>query len=255
MNTETVFGNPGTGKTYNIVQQVEALHKQGYGKDDIQILSHTKVAAKEIESRTSGAMASTIHSLAYRYGDVTKEQVASIKEIIEFSTPLIREGNEYASIFVNHTSHYTKGAGAPMLPAITKTYMFPAGTKIEGVQCYPVETGVMKIDKKILPSTGAIPLSSHERKIERKIDERFYGKEAYPGKWFFYNIGSGLYNGSHVIFLTLEIYPTNYHPLQNIVEYAKQMEIKIEYERGTMKFDDAYDLIIHQNLLMKSSLL
>ena len=167
-----------------------------------------------------------------------------IKEIIEFSTPFIREENEYASIFVNHTSHYTREAGAPMLPAITKTYIFPSGTKIEGVQCYPVETGVMKIDKKILPSTGAIPLSSHERKIEKKIDERFYGKEAYPGKWFFYNIGSGIYNGSYVIFLTLEIYPTNYHPLQNIIEYVKQMEIKIEYERGTMKFNDAYDLLI-----------
>ena len=175
---------------------------------------------------------------------VEGEKSEFIKENMKFSTPLIIEGNEYASIVVDNTSHYTQEPGTPRLPVITKTYIFPAGTKIDGVECHPVKTGVMKVNKKILPSVGAIPLSYKERKIKRRIDERVYGNESYPGKWFFYNIDVGLYNRSHVIFLTLEIYPVNYYPSQKIIEYAKQIEIKVEYKKGTMKFNDTYDLLI-----------
>jgi len=112
MDTEVIYGNPGTGKTYNLVKQIESLHKDGYKREDIQVLSHTRVAAKEIADRAKGAKANTLHSLAYKYGGIIKEQVASTSEIKKFSgqigiplkgvgddgTTSIEAGDEYINI-------------------------------------------------------------------------------------------------------------------------------------------------------------
>lgn len=81
------LGNPGTGKTYNLVQEINKLLKEGYDPGDITILSHTRVAASEIASRaeSKGINASTIHSLAYRMAEIDKSQVVNRRETKEFS--------------------------------------------------------------------------------------------------------------------------------------------------------------------------
>jgi len=168
-----------------------------------------------------------------------------IKENILLSSPSLVEGREYSYIIMKDASHYTKGAGAPSLPVIIKTYTFPAGSKIKSIECQPSETETMKVGKKILPSIGAIPLGSSMKNLVRKEDERIYfSSQPYPENWFRYNIGVGLYDGQHVIFLTIEIHPVRYYPAENIIEYARNMELKVEYERGSMSFGEGYDLMI-----------
>jgi superfamily I DNA/RNA helicase len=85
MKTEVIFGNPGTGKTYNLIQKINDFRQQGYGKNEIQVVSHTRIAAAEIVSRSEGAFSNTLHSLAYSYANITKDQVLSTNEIKEFS--------------------------------------------------------------------------------------------------------------------------------------------------------------------------
>ena len=82
-----VLGNPGVGKTYNLVKTIKKFIEDGYSPHDITVLSHTRVAAKEIAKRAgaSGANASTVHSLAYRLAEIDKSQVVSFKELKEFS--------------------------------------------------------------------------------------------------------------------------------------------------------------------------
>lgn len=85
MKAVTIFGSPGTGKTYSLIQQIKKL-KNSYEFDDILVLSFTRIAAKEIVSRSGGGVrASTIHSLAYNMGEIVKEQVISNKDLREFS--------------------------------------------------------------------------------------------------------------------------------------------------------------------------
>ena len=85
MESTVIFGNPGTGKTYDLVERIKKCKDKGYTKNKIQVLSHTKIAAQEISKRGEGALAKTIHALAYQYGDISPEQVASASEIVTFS--------------------------------------------------------------------------------------------------------------------------------------------------------------------------
>lgn len=82
-----VLGNPGTGKTSYLVKLINDFIEKGHKPSDITILSHTRVAAREIASRSSskGVNASTIHSMAYRMADVAKEQVVTPREVRKFS--------------------------------------------------------------------------------------------------------------------------------------------------------------------------
>lgn len=81
------MGNPGCGKTYNLVQKINEFIDRGYKPYDITILSHTRVAAKEIASRAkkSGVRSSTIHSLAYNIAEISRDMVVAMKEIKAFS--------------------------------------------------------------------------------------------------------------------------------------------------------------------------
>ncbi len=85
MKSTVIFGNPGTGKTYDLVERLKKFKQQGYSARDIHVLSHTRAAAKEIADRSDGANANTIHSLAYRYCGMIKEQVISSKDLMDFS--------------------------------------------------------------------------------------------------------------------------------------------------------------------------
>lgn len=87
MERKLVLGNPGTGKTYNLVQHINGLIDKGFNPKEITVLSHTRVAAKEITDRSgvAGINASTIHSLAYRLAEISKEQVVNFRDVKEFS--------------------------------------------------------------------------------------------------------------------------------------------------------------------------
>jgi len=90
MKSTVVLGSPGTGKTSNLIKRIEEEIESGTSKDRIHVVSHTRVAANEIKDRAGahGINASTIHSMAYRFGEFIKEQVVYGKELKDFSEKL-----------------------------------------------------------------------------------------------------------------------------------------------------------------------
>lgn len=111
MNSKLVLGNPGTGKTYNLVQLINGFLDRGYEASDITVLSHTRGAAREIARRasSSGVRASTIHSMAYSLADIIKEQVISHRELKEFSENIgvpMKGGNTISDAFLEEGDEY-----------------------------------------------------------------------------------------------------------------------------------------------------
>jgi len=140
---------------------------------------------------------------------------------------------------------YMHQEGYPMLPYYVKTYTYPAGTKINGINAEAKKIEKVKLSKKIQPAPPAIPLNM-ESKYEIKEGEIYGRDEFYPDKWYDYSIGMGIKDGKHVVFLNIYLYPIKYNALRNEVLYAKDFSISIDYELPPKPLfnKDEYDLVI-----------
>lgn len=87
MKAHFIYGPPGTGKTSSLVSIVAKAIDHGYAASDITLLSHTRAAAREAGNRT-GLKAdnmSTLHSLAFRKLELSRNQVVDFARLREFS--------------------------------------------------------------------------------------------------------------------------------------------------------------------------
>ncbi|HEC82581.1 MAG TPA: hypothetical protein ENI53_01685, partial [Thermoplasmatales archaeon] len=165
--------------------------------------------------------------------------------LLNFSEPLISENKNGVNVLMKEADSYLKEDGAPSLPVYKKTFIFPVGTRIKEVMCIPHKLQEIKLNGKVAPAIGYFPLN--KKNIEIDFDKNVYNSiNFYPEKWFMYNIGVGLYEGEHVIFLSMEIYPVRYCPSEDVIEFAENFEIKILKEDRDVEpsFDDFYDLLI-----------
>ncbi|PNX49414.1 MAG: hypothetical protein BV457_01920 [Thermoplasmata archaeon M9B1D] len=139
--------------------------------------------------------------------------------------------------------------GKPMLPKLTKVYTFPFGTKITDVKVTFSESYEKQVSKPIIPTPEPQIISTTY--IPRPVSEpdplKIYSNlEIYPEKRFSYRAGTGLENGEHVVFLSIQVYPIQYIPKTNTIQYSKNAEIEISYDTpdNPINFPDVYDLLI-----------
>jgi hypothetical protein len=174
-----------------------------------------------------------------------KNETIQIKSI-EFSEPVIDYSKEYAKIMINETNSVIIKPDKPIIPVYKKTYIYPKGTKIKGID-YKIKSEINKekILKKLQYSPTPIPPLNQPlnylSNIENINNNLF---ETYPDKWFDYEISSGINNGEQKIFVNIIFYPIRYY--QDYVYYFSECEIEIEIENNkeTMKNNDNLDLII-----------
>ncbi|MCD6474402.1 MAG: hypothetical protein J7K47_05835, partial [Thermoplasmata archaeon] len=86
----------------------------------------------------------------------------------------------------------------PILPYETRTYIFPFGTKINGIDVRAIGIEIEKIKEKIKPAPE--PVTEGRKSVVR--EGAVYSKdEFYPEKWYDYSIKAGIKDGKHVIFV------------------------------------------------------
>jgi len=171
------------------------------------------------------------------------EKVKSVA--FHFSRPDVEKSGNYYDITIKGADSYLISAGKPVLPVRSTSFAFPFGTKIVDVKCKVIGVQTMGIDKKIEPAPQPAKLGGPAKNAVE--DEKIYGSsEPYPGKWFDYRVGSGIENGEHVAFLSINAYPVRYVPAKGVIEYASDMEIKIEYNLPSKPLltNNVYDLLI-----------
>jgi len=163
----------------------------------------------------------------------------------QFKETYIVESKEYAIVTTEGAKSYMQ-EGYPMLPYTTKVMTFPFGTKIDGIEVKTGEVIKKQLDKKIMPAPKPVPVEMEDAKVEVKEGEIYESNEAYPSEWVTYNIGAGIQNGEHVVFLSIHAFPCRYIPASNELLSVDEIEIKVTYtppEKPLMQ-NDAYDLVI-----------
>lgn len=84
---KSIFGPPGTGKSTYIIGDMTAKLDSGYDAHRIGLVSFTKAAAQELAKRVGiapGGNISTIHSMAFRLAELSRDQVISNADLREF---------------------------------------------------------------------------------------------------------------------------------------------------------------------------
>ena len=180
------------------------------------------------------------------------ESFIQLCESISFSDVLsIEEEEEYIRLFLDGTNYEFKETGKPIVPMYVTTFSFPKETIIEDVVIQFEDIISTSISKKVIPckeirdfsqsSKDAHLTALHEDATVYDCDQLF------PGMWYDYHIRCGLNdNGFPTTFVTVECYPIQYHPMEQMLFYIKDAEIKITYHIGKQSDNtkSIYDLVI-----------
>jgi len=180
----------------------------------------------------------------------SNSELSNQSEYIILSDPVIKEKVEgHLLLDFEESNSYINNIGEPILPIISKRYVFPFGTKIEDIQISFSDIKEYGLSNKIKSGSSPVIIvdgvETHIDKNEDQVDVYNINK-LYPEKHYsiFYN--AGLEDGEHVIIINLECYPIQYNPVENKIYSAGKLDIDILFEPSEepIVYTDEYDLVI-----------
>ena len=184
-----------------------------------------------------------------------KSEIVKKIDVVTFSEQLvIKEKDGYLTLKLEGADSMSTEAGKPMLPMYRKTFMFSSAAKIKEITCDCSEIKEKVITGKIIPGPEAVPrcfLDDVCREPVRSEDEGVYKSNVlFPGNWYDYTIRCGLNSrGVPTTFVIVEVYPVQYLPTENMLNYISNAEIQVIYDDpGVDTTDDGlfdfYDMVI-----------
>ncbi|MCD6171775.1 MAG: hypothetical protein J7J36_05125 [Thermoplasmata archaeon] len=143
-----------------------------------------------------------------------------IEKTYTFSPPEVKSEGNYLIVSANN-AQATMREGYPIMPYKVAIFHFPAGTKV-AVKSSIGNVNEMKLDKKIAPYPTLTLLNSNEKPVIKEGDVYSKG-EIYPEKWVEWRATVGLYNGKHVVTLSVFSYPYRYDTKENKLIYTDKI--------------------------------
>jgi len=181
----------------------------------------------------------------------TTEQTTNIAydtvlKTFHFSPPTITEKGRYAGVAIAECSAQLLTEGAPELPYDTYSLVFPLGTTIHKVTVIPgliqqLEDSLVLQPSAVAPSPS---MDSTEQTVE--MGEVYTDNQMFPSEWLHWQTGVGLQDSNHVLFFTVQVFPTRYLPAMGKLQYVEEISIEVQYSPGTATIStiDEYDFLI-----------
>jgi hypothetical protein len=170
---------------------------------------------------------------------------SSEKMTLRFSEPVIQTENHYVSVAVTETNSFIMSQGKPLLPSYTTSYTFPFGTTITSVTVTPQQIQTKTISGEIQPTPERVALD--QTSAPTVSNTPVYNFEQYPSSWFEYTVGSGRVGNELCIIVDLSIYPVQYYPAGNLIQWAQQVNVVINYEPASphaTSSGDSYQFVV-----------
>ena len=165
------------------------------------------------------------------------------KSTVSFSKPVLTTEDEYVTVNVDETNSFLMEQGKPLLPSCTQTFTFPFKTKIKSVTCTVDNIQTQAVLNDIKPVPKPVIVGQTTATESKPIN---YGVEPYPSNWFTYDVKGGISNGKLSVVVDVEVNPVKYYPQEKIIEWAKDVNIVIEYEEPVEQLSsrEQYQLLI-----------
>ena len=191
-----------------------------------------------------GRLASTVQSS-------NNPKTCELTKDLSFSEPMLSKSDEtYTEVHLESVDTYLMSMTQPVLPKKIQTYELPFGINEISVDVAIGPITKETIDGEIRPAAAPRPLSDtldSTRPLEK--DESIYGHNAlFPDSWYSYHVGCGLNEEhQHVTFVTVDIYPVRYNPVESTISSIKTAEITITYTEPTSQvfpLTTGYDMVV-----------
>ena len=169
----------------------------------------------------------------------------TLKETFQFSAPTIEDTGQYVAIKTTGSTTLSR-SGKPMLPYQTKTFTLPLGTEIVNVNVQPGAIQNMQVSQKIVPAPTAVATNMKAAGVVQQESAVYTSNNAYPGSWGDYHIGVGRDGDSRVLFLTVQLYPAQYTPMEDRLTFTEELQVDISYTPPAepVSTADAHELVI-----------
>jgi len=178
----------------------------------------------------------------------TEHKTLEKLESISFSNVQIKDMDDHIIVHLDEATSYLMKAGNYFLPAVTRVFTFPFGTKINDVVVSFSGIKEKTVSKKVSLVPEPIPDIYNERTASEFVekDNEVYPLGIYPTKQYSYNVGAGRDGDKLVNYLSVKLCPVQYDSSENKVYYANNADIKITYTLpdNPVVFADDYDLVI-----------
>ena len=170
-----------------------------------------------------------IISIIPAFAQTNVQKVDTVEFSIDFSTPTLKENNDFCEIMVSETNSVTTKEGYPMMPVYSKTFEFPLGVHILSVDITPSMIQTMSVDKQVKPVPSKQNIGNQIILIEGRINEKIYeSDEASPSNWYTISTGAGLNkDNEHVLFVSCHITPVRYLANAHLLQYISHIDIQI----------------------------
>jgi hypothetical protein len=172
---------------------------------------------------------------------------------LNFSDPNVIETNlpskKLLEINMKGANSVIYKSGEPKLPMYTKTINLPFATKITDISYDLNEIKTIDLSEKIIPAPKPVPKDGKYHEAEYEMNENIYKSNAlYPINWFDIHTGAGLdENSNNVNFLTIQVYPARYNPVENKILFINNIDLTISLdkpEKNPFSANEEYDLVI-----------
>ena len=160
---------------------------------------------------------------------------------VSFSTPSFKEVDNHTVVSISGVPSVLVKPSYYRIPMETKMMIFPFGTRIVSVECNTYGIHSERISK---------PLYVNPMPVIHGGSSHSYNHVEHPvsiDRWMDFDVGTGLIGqGERGVYLKINIYPIQYHPEENIIEWIDRVELKIDYTNvyPTPSYDEHYDLLI-----------
>lgn len=130
-----------------------------------------------------------------------------------------------------------------VLPTRIETFTFPLGTKINAINCVPRDIHEKTVTKDVMISPTPV---IYDQGISEKSDSS-QTEPTSVSQWYEYDIGVGIKGSKRYIFVKVQTFPVQYNAEDQLVKWAENIEIEIEYNEPkveSLNYADEYDFII-----------
>jgi len=179
---------------------------------------------------------------------IIESDIKYIEIDLDFSYPEIEPYGDYVIIRLNEADLNRMDPGKPVLPVNLSIFELPFGSKILDLEYKHSTPIIYNLTRKI--AFGSMPVIDNMNPYQPKttMDTGVYeNSDQYPSDWIFHHTGGGLSYGIHKTFSVLRVYPVVYFPLDDQIQFIKNITVNISYmepETPLLDENSIYDLLI-----------